>query len=91
MLGPQVSTSMGRFRPFAHLLFGADRFYAKANKDGIANTGGAGAFGVGLDVRLHRNLSVRLGQLDYIRSYHSGSGINAGRYSAGLVFCFGRK
>jgi opacity protein-like surface antigen len=69
----------------------------------LTDTAFALAFGGGLDWKAGRNVAVRLGQLDYIYTRHDYSTVsndlgldndlthqNSLRYSAGLVFNFGK-
>jgi len=83
LFGPQVGYRTGRLRPFAHTLFGVSRL----SSSGVASQNSfAMAFGGGLDLEASRLISVRLGQLDYLRTQFSNDSQNHLRYSAGLVF-----
>ena len=83
LFGPVVSQNMGRYRPFAHALFGA--ISVGTNVSGVS-LGGLGipgltlsdnafamAFGGGVDVRLRDRVSLRVGQFDYLFTKHDFS------------------
>jgi hypothetical protein len=83
LFGPVVSQNMGRYKPFAHALFGANS--VGTNLSGIS-VGGLGipgltvsdtafamAFGGGIDVKLQNRLSLRVGQIDYLFTKHNFS------------------
>lgn len=87
--GPQVSAPLKQakqVKPFAHVLFGAER----ATYAGQSDTGFAMAVGGGVDVNANKYLSLRLGQFDWQHVNH-GEGHNRFRYSTGVVFHFGGK
>jgi hypothetical protein len=79
--------------PFAHVLFGYDheRFsipYLNAGNPGDTySTGLAFDLGGGLDIKVGDHIAARVAQVDYMRAAH-GTGENAFRYTAGLVFKF---
>jgi hypothetical protein len=83
LFGPVVSQNMGRYRPFAHALFGENSI--STNLSGVS-VGGLGipgftlndsafamAFGGGVDVKLTDRVSVRAGQVDYLFTKHDFS------------------
>ena len=87
-----------RFKPFAHAMVGAG--YRKNEIEGgpfvcitiipcpgnTNETGFAGAFGGGLDVRLNKHISLRIFQVDYNPiKFNAGTDHNF-RLSTGLVF-----
>jgi len=84
LFGPVVSQSAGRYRPFAHALFGANS--VSTNLSGVTigglgipgltltDTAFAMAFGGGVDVKLTDHLSLRAGQADYLFTKHDFSG-----------------
>lgn len=87
MFGPQVSASLKeakQVKPFVHALFGAERSTYADQSD----TGFAMAIGGGVDVNVHKHLSLRLAQFDWQRAYH-GEGHNRFAYTTGVVFHFG--
>ena len=104
MLGPRVSFRNHRITPFVQALFGAVHASEVTVSSGC--TSGACtplpeenkfalAAGVGLDVRIHRHLSIRLVQAEYFMTQFddltTGKSANQNdmRLSTGLVFRFG--
>ena len=92
MFGPRVSFSVGRWRPFAHGLFGV----AHISSNGFGSqTSFAMALGGGLDYRIVRPVAWRF-QLDYMRTQltrpnsfsPSFSAQNNFRFSTGIVLRF---
>lgn len=87
-----------RFKPFAHALVGAGHGRTKVSNvvcptgvscAGIVSgseTGFAGAFGGGLDVKLSDRIDLRLIQADYNPIRFSGGTQNNFRFSIGIVF-----
>jgi opacity protein-like surface antigen len=89
LFGPTFrTTGNDRASLFAHALFGAA--HAKGDIGGITATDNAFAmaFGGGLDLKSTKNISLRVGQFDYLYSHFSGEKQNNFRYSAGVVFHF---
>lgn len=83
LFGPVIFQKMGRYRPFAHALFGANT--VSTNLSGasaslgipgltLSDTAFAMAFGGGIDVKLTEHASLRVGQLDYLFTKHDFSG-----------------
>jgi hypothetical protein len=84
LLGPRVSVSVGKFRPFAEALFGG----AHINTNGFgSDTSFASALGGGLDYRLISILGWRF-QGDYIHTSLFNSTQNSLRLSTGIVLRF---
>ena len=92
LFGPQVSLA-ARVSPFAHALVGT----AKASQDSFlrggfhslgSDTSFASAVGAGIDVKAAPFLSVRLIQIDYVRTQLHGATQNQPRASAGIVIHF---
>ena len=92
VFGPQVSLP-AKVSPFAHALFGV----AKESQDPTTNpafsnlgsdTSFATALGAGIDVKAARFLSIRLLQVDYLRTHLHGTTQNQPRVSAGIVLHF---
>lgn len=77
--------------PFVHALFGYEQTSVELKGTALKATGSsyAMAFGGGADVRLRRNLALRLFQVDYYRPQLFGNSQNDLRFSAGVVFRFG--
>lgn len=84
LLGPRVSVSVGKVRPFAEAMFGASH----VNTHGFgSDTSFATAIGGGLDYRLFHLLAWRF-EGDYVRtSLFNGTQHNA-RLTTGLVLRF---
>jgi|SRR5579863_3519596 len=84
LFGPVVFQSKGRYRPFAHALFGVNSLstnLSNVNVRGfgipgltLSDTAFAMAFGGGLDVKLTDHISLRAGQADYLFTKHDFSG-----------------
>jgi hypothetical protein len=92
LFGPQISLP-AKVSPFAHVLVGV----AKESQDAITNAAFfslgsdkslATAIGVGIDVKAIPLFSVRLIQIDYLRTQLHGATQNQPRVSAGIVFRF---
>jgi opacity protein-like surface antigen len=89
LFGPTVRTTGNeRASLFAHALFGAA--HASGEIAGVTATDNAFAMalGGGLDLKSTKNISIRVGQFDYLYSHFSGEKQNNFRYSAGVVFHF---
>ncbi|HWZ42588.1 MAG TPA: OmpA family protein [Candidatus Saccharimonadales bacterium] len=89
--GPTFRYPSSRLQPFAHFLVGWSRL-SPGNLDSDDSLGFA--IGGGLDLRVHRHLSLRVAQADYVFGSHdfrpnNPSSINAVRLSAGLVILEG--
>jgi hypothetical protein len=92
LVGPQVSLP-AKISPFAHILVGA----ARESQDSPTNlaffslgsgTSVAAAAGAGIDVKAFPFVSVRLFQVDYLRTRLHGATQNQPRVSAGVVIHF---
>lgn len=82
--GPRVSFSVGKFRPFAHVLVGAAR--TTGSVDG-SDTSFADAIGGGLDYHLLPLIGWRL-QLDELQTRFFSTTQNNFRLSTGIVIHF---
>ena len=94
LFGPRVSVQIGRVRPFAETLIGADSQSLHSDFDSVRQTHLASAFGGGADISLIGRLAWRL-EADYLRSRHlSDVPLNPeptqqnSRVSTGIVFRF---
>ena len=84
LIGPRVSVSVGKFRPFAEALFGG----AHINTNGFgSDTSFATALGGGLDYRLISILGWRF-QGDYLHTSLFNGTQNNVRLSTGIVIHF---
>ena len=89
----------GRFKPFAHALVGAGHGRTKVNNltctstptfdcddiDDVSETGLAGAFGAGIDIRLNDRVDFRAIQVDYNPIKFENSTDHNVRFSIGFV------
>jgi hypothetical protein len=92
----------GRFKPFAHALVGAGHARTKVSDfqctpgnlcaavvipdERFSETGFAGAFGGGLDIRVSDRFQIRAFQVDYNPVRIDGSTQHNARFGAGIVF-----
>jgi hypothetical protein len=83
LFGPRVSTSIGRIRPFAHVLFGVSHISGGGDSD----TAFGDALGGGIDYKLIRAIGWRFqGDLLQTRFFHDTQ--NDFRFSTGVVVHF---
>lgn len=102
LFGPQIMMP-GKFRPFAHVLFGGAHNSSGTGTapgngvtagDIVTQQGGspqnafAAVFGAGIDVQVLPNIYVRPVQIDYLLTHFHGSTQSQPRYSAGVVVHF---
>jgi len=91
MFGPKFTLYNGEVaRPFVHALFGL----ARVSPSGLGTDNSFGlALGGGLDLKVHRNVAIRLFELDWVHASPEFLGvsedINAARIRTGLVFLLG--
>jgi opacity protein-like surface antigen len=95
LFGPRVTLHRGKVEPFVHALFGGARASAEAAALGLSQEDVGYAFayalGGGLDVKVHNNIAIRLGQVDYLGARAGGEGLNNFRYSVGVVIRLGNR
>ncbi|HLI64491.1 MAG TPA: outer membrane beta-barrel protein [Terriglobales bacterium] len=89
LFGPTVSIGMGHVTPFAHALFGVDRFHTTVVGGSGTDSSFAMAVGGGLDVPVKGIFAIRAAQLDWLRTSHFSNSQNNLRVSTGVVFRFG--
>jgi hypothetical protein len=101
LFGPQVSLP-ARISPFAHALFGVGKESQDTIPGacpvlvpscmGFSSQGSgtsfASAIGVGIDIKAVRSVSIRVIQIDYLRTQLQGATQNQPRVSAGVVIHF---
>jgi len=93
LFGPRVSTKVGKFRPFAEVLFGVGHISVNEGSSLPDNfvvpkdTALATAVGGGLDYKIIRPVAVRF-QGDYVQNRFFGTTQNNVRLSTGIVFRF---
>jgi hypothetical protein len=86
LFGPRFTVRTGKAEPFFHGLIGAVR--GSVETTGASEAGYAFAYvlGGGLDVKVHDNFAIRLGQLDFLQARVADiGGVNSLRYSVGVV------
>lgn len=100
LFGPRVTLHRGKVEPFVHALFGAARATAESSVSGISGAPDvpeevgyafAYALGGGVDVKVHRNIAIRLAQVDYLAARPGGEGLNNFRFSVGVVIRLGNR
>ena len=89
LVGPQLSFSIGRVRPFAHVLFGAGHLSerTKAQPFSASDTAFSYALGGGIDYRLLGPLRWRV-QGDFLNDRFFGNSQDNFRFSTGPVLHF---
>ena len=99
MVGPRVSETVGKWRPFVHALVGITRV-SESTKLIISNTtvsdsfnkvGFSVAVGGGMDYWLTNRLALRVPQAEYYMFRIGDNKNETPRLGAGLVFRFGSK
>ncbi len=96
LFGPRFTYRGERVQPFAQALFGGARAGASALGTSASENAFAAALGGGVDVKVNDWFAVRPVQAEYLLSRFIGaSGSNESqhnfRYSAGVVFRFGKR
>lgn len=89
LFGPTVRADVGRAKPFAHFLLGGERAGVGFAGGTASETAFAYALGGGVDVAATRNVSIRLVQVDWVRSHFVDDWQNHTRLSFGVVFNIG--
>jgi hypothetical protein len=93
LFGPRVSATVGKFRPFGEVLFGAGHISVNVGSSLPDNfvmpkdTALATAVGGGLDYRIIRPIAWRF-QGDYVQTRFFGTTQNNVRLSTGIVLRF---
>jgi opacity protein-like surface antigen len=87
LLGPRASFSVGKFRPFAHALFGVGHVSTSTTGFSDSDTSFGDAIGGGLDYKLFPALAWRV-QGDYLQTRFYGGTQNNARFSTGIVLRF---
>jgi len=87
LFGPQLSFSVGKFRPFVHALFGGSHISGSATGISVSDTSFAYALGGGLDYHLAPLISWRI-QGDALQTRFFGNTQSNARISTGIVFHF---
>ena len=87
LFGPRLSVSVGKFRPFAHALFGASHINGSAAGVSESDTSFAYALGGGLDYHLVPLIAWRI-QADALQTRFFGGTQSNARISTGIVVHF---
>jgi hypothetical protein len=87
LFGPRISGSVGKFRPFAHLLIGAAHLHESTDFFSNSETSLANAIGGGIDYHLIPRVSWRI-QLDDLQTRFHGGRQHDARFSTGLAVRF---
>jgi outer membrane protein with beta-barrel domain len=87
LFGPRVSVSVGKVRPFAHVLIGAAHENLSATGFSDSDTSFATAPGGGMDYKLMRLVAWRF-QGDYLQTRLFSNTQNNFRFTTGLVLNF---
>jgi opacity protein-like surface antigen len=91
VFGPRFSYRKNeRVTPFAHALFGGNRTEGSAFGVSLSETGFAMALGGGVDVKVNDKVAIRIAQADYVLTRLGNDNQHHFRYSAGVVFRFGK-
>jgi opacity protein-like surface antigen len=95
LFGPRLTLIRRKAEPFVHGLLGVARSSFDFSGSGITGSGDNNAFafalGGGVDVKVHKNFAIRVGQLDYLGVRGGGGTLNSFRYSAGVVIRVGAR
>lgn len=84
IFGPQVSVSVGKFTPFAHVFVGVGHFSSSSSS---SDTSFSDAFGGGVDYRIFRGIGWRF-QGDALQTRFFSNTQNDFRFSTGIVLHF---
>jgi hypothetical protein len=87
LFGPRVSVNAGKFRPFAHFLFGGAHSSGTGSGLTRSDTSFATALGGGMDYRIVKGIAWRV-QFDDVMTKALSSAQNNLRFSTGIVFRF---
>jgi hypothetical protein len=87
LVGPRASFSVGKFRPFAHVLFGGGHTSVSTTGFSTSDTSFSDLIGGGLDYKLIPAVAWRL-QGDYLQTRFYGGNQNNARFTTGIVLRF---
>jgi hypothetical protein len=96
LAGPRAALHFGRISPYASVLVGAALAWWYSNQPGeglpipraIEGVGFLWALLGGVDVRVNRSISLRVGELGYSKIYEKGKTLTPLYASAGVVYTF---
>ncbi len=89
LFGPTVSVRVPHCTPYAHALFGVDRFHVSVLGGSGTDSAFAMAMGGGLDIPIKSSFAIRAAQVDWLRSNHFRNSQDNVRISTGVVFRWG--
>jgi hypothetical protein len=95
LAGPRATLHFGRISPYASVLVGAANAWSFSNpsgegqqRRGVEGVGFQWALLGGVDVRVKRNISLRVGELGYSKIYEQSKTLTPLYASAGIVYRF---
>jgi opacity protein-like surface antigen len=91
LFGPRITYRKHRVEPWVHVLVGGVHASGDVDGDSISENAFAAALGGGLDVKIHKNVAIRLAQVDYVMTRFFSETQNNFRFSTGIVFRLGVK
>lgn len=92
LFGPQFSHRKNpNFTPFIHVLLGGFRGSQGYLDISQPKTDFAAEFGGGIDIKIHKNIAIRVIQADYVATPFLDQRQDNVRLSAGIVLRFGEK
>ncbi len=91
LFGPRVTyRSYGSLTPYAHFLFGGERFSSSITGAGSASANAfAMALGGGADYKMSEHLAIRILHVEYFYTHFGGATQNNARIEAGIVYRWG--
>lgn len=85
LFGPRVTyRNYGKFNPFGQLLIGGQH----VGGSGVSANSFALSLGGGVDYKYNDRFSIRVIQVEWLRTHYAGFGQNNARIEAGLVYTF---
>jgi len=98
LFGPRYTIRAGKLAPFVQALFGINHVNPEPDYSATTQNNFAMAFGGGVDFAINDRISLRPAQLDYFATRNASLNASASsnfsknlRYSAGIVFKFGKR
>lgn len=92
LFGPRYTFRTGKIAPFAQALFGINHVNPESDyPNATVMNNLAIAVGGGFDYSISDRISVRPAQLDYVTTRYQSEFSKDFRYSAGIVFKFGKR
>jgi opacity protein-like surface antigen len=92
MFGPRISVRKGKVTPFVQALFGYSHASSEVNNVSTGKENDfAMAYGGGVDINVSNRIAIRPAQIEYVGVKSGPDLLNNFRYSAGIVFKFGKR